>query len=60
MNPKPGYTPIKDWEYSHQPLDKGGIHLDKEKDDGQPDEKLFSSASKGKASTAHSFVLCLP
>ena len=38
---------IKDWEYSHLPLDKGGIHPDEEKSSGQPDEVLLPPTSKG-------------
>jgi len=35
------YVPLKHWENSHLPLDKGGIHPNEEKKDGQPDEKFL-------------------
>jgi len=52
VKPHPDYCPIKDWEYSHLPLDKGGIHPDEEKEDGQPVSELLPPSSKREAGTA--------
>jgi len=52
VKPHKDYTPIKDWEYSHLPLDQGGIHPNEEKEDGQPDEEFLPPGAKDEASTA--------